>query len=168
MLKIDINKLLNSAEKVMVERGVKSLDNVPFSNENESIWSKISVECYQNMDIKNIINIFSWWNCNTFNFSSLLKQKIEKRHKNTEDLIRIILNQEEWDSAKKFVSEDKQRFKREFDRIISGKIQEKGFNCWLECGYNAFKKKESRKTVCNYWSGKYYCLNEKCGVFKAK
>ena len=55
-----------------------------------------------------------------------------------------------------------------FTEFISNKLQNNGWNCWLKCQDNWFKRNDRRKKICNFWTGRYYCIFKNCVNFELK
>lgn len=119
---------------------------------------------------KNSAFVFSWWESDFKNYSSIVKKRLNQNNDQEEKIIRIVLNEKEWETATKSItkgSNGRRKFKIDFDRILSIKFQEARYNCWLVCNFNWFKKHQSKKKKCYFWNGNYSCLNKNCAKFEA-
>ena len=53
---------------------------------------------------------------------------------------------------------------KSFTEFLSRKLNINSINCNLKCESNLFKKEDSRKINCSFWSGKYRCKKEDCSI----
>jgi hypothetical protein len=169
MNRFDIKRLVDVTFEILKEKSDLDLESLmKFGDEPDNIFKQISRNFYLNDEIKNCVNICSWWNCDTYEFSSLIREKLKNKDKELDKAHSLILSNIEWKKAVECISgQGREYFKTDFDVILSKKLQEKGFNCWLSNSYNWFKKQNSRKKNSNFWSGLYYCCYQKCGEFEA-
>lgn len=167
-MNIDIERLVFSTIQIMNENGIEDLSNINFSNEKNSIWSKISFECFGNNEFENLSNIYLWWNRNLNDYATKVKDDLVKIN-NIEETIQIIISNKEWVSIFSTISgfNSRRRFNRNFDKLINEKYKTFGSNCTLHCTYNGFKKLESQKRYCNFWTGRFKCIYKNCCIYQA-
>ncbi|CAF0897364.1 unnamed protein product [Brachionus calyciflorus] len=165
----NIKYLIKTTVDICQENGIDDLSDIAFSEKQESVWSIICFRHFKNYDIKNLTNIYSWWDCNYLDYAVNVKKELSN-DKNNEISFQIVLSNEEWRKVLPTISglRSRRRFNRNFDKIINEKfVKIKETNCILKSKYNSFKKNGSQKKDSNFWTGKYECINVDCCLFKA-
>lgn len=81
----NINSLVKLTIEVCKENGLDNLSSVPFSHKIDSIWSIICLKFFHNNDIKNLTNIYSWWNCDYCGYATSVKEALLLQLENNEN-----------------------------------------------------------------------------------
>jgi len=53
---------------------------------------------------------------------------------------------------------------KSFTEFLTRKLNVNSINCNLKCESNIFKKEDSRKKNCAFWTGKYKCKKQDCAI----
>ncbi|CAF0948592.1 unnamed protein product [Brachionus calyciflorus] len=156
------------------------------SVEKNDIGRQIAYNYFGSIQFKDVVNIYSWWHKDSYNFATLVKLELNKLEKieimefdkessfsfgsDFVSRINVELSDEDLKTIESFISHYNQRsqFNTGFDDFLSQKLQEKGVKCWLRCSSNRFKNAESQNKSAPFWTGKFKCIDNDCtNIFKS-
>ncbi|CAF0945818.1 unnamed protein product [Brachionus calyciflorus] len=168
MENIDIKKIAEITLDLMHQMDVQDPSIINLEKHSNNFWFIIASKYFKDTYFKKALNLYSWFDCDTFGFKSLLLKLRDSETKNHSDYFKIFFNNNEWLVAKNYISGQTKRlrFLRKFDVMLSLKIRELKINCSLRSINNYFKKHQSQKSDCPFWRGNYKCIFENCGKFK--
>ena len=149
----DIEILIQKTTEFMLEKKLKDLTG----SIRKGVWRDLCLKInnVENFNEQSRLN-FLWFKRNS-NFKQKVLNNISISENSRKQHI-VKFSVIEWDKLiEEATNPNKVKFLVDFDNILSEKLQQQGFKCWLRCSNNYLGKKA-------FWTGKFFCIEKACGM----
>ena len=96
---IKLDKLVEITLALMKNKSLKDLSNIRLKKEKDNVWIQLAKKYYnKEYGYKDALNIYSWWNRNTQNYATLVKNKLSETI--SKPTLSIQITKYEWNHLK--------------------------------------------------------------------